>query len=48
MAVARQDLLDEELIVAKQRDGAQLGGGLDGEDVHGAIITEPHAPFIQI
>ena len=41
VAVLGQRLLDEELAAAQQRDGAQLGGGLDGEDVHGRIILDP-------
>ena len=34
MAVLGQRLLDEELVAAQQGDGAQLGGGFDGEEVH--------------
>ena len=40
VAVLGQGLLDEKLLVAQERNGAQLGGGLDGKQVHGPdIIT---------
>jgi hypothetical protein len=37
--VLGQGLLDEQLAVSQEGDGAQLGGGLDGEEIHATIIS---------
>jgi hypothetical protein len=40
MPVLGERLLDEKLAVTQEGDGAKLGGGLDREEVHRAIITQ--------
>jgi hypothetical protein len=41
VAVLGQRLLDEQLLTPEQGHGAQLGGGLDREEVHAGIIPAP-------
>jgi hypothetical protein len=42
VAVLGQGLLDEQLARPQQGDGAQLGGGLDGEEVHAPHYSHGH------